>query len=125
MAQIVLLGGGIGGVSCAYELNRRGMRSALPISTIRARRSSPCRNSRRNVNWAASGRWVYVAKVAFEKYFLRKVRAGTTEPYFEKTAPKLLDIGKIKRPGLIKQTLGVGLEDPGRFTAPDPPGPGL
>jgi sulfide:quinone oxidoreductase len=55
-------------------------------------------NPPRNVNCAASGRWVHVAKVAFEKYFLRKVRAGTTEPYFEKTVLKLLDIGKIKRP---------------------------
>ena len=27
-----------------------------------------------------SGRWVHVAKVAFEKYFLHKVRAGTTDP---------------------------------------------
>jgi sulfide:quinone oxidoreductase len=55
-------------------------------------------NPPRNVNWAASGRWVHVAKVAFEKYFLRKVRAGTTEPYFEKTVLRLLDIGKVKRP---------------------------
>jgi len=55
-------------------------------------------NPPRNVNWAASGRWVHVAKVAFEKYFLRKVRAGTTEPYFEKTVLKLLNIGKVKRP---------------------------
>jgi sulfide:quinone oxidoreductase len=39
-----------------------------------------------------------MAKVAFEKYFLRKVHAGTTEPYFEKTLLKLLDIGKVKRP---------------------------
>jgi sulfide:quinone oxidoreductase len=55
-------------------------------------------NPPRNVNWAASGRWVHVAKVAFEKYFLRKVRVGSTEPYFEKAVLKLLDIGKIKRP---------------------------
>jgi sulfide:quinone oxidoreductase len=55
-------------------------------------------NPPRNVNWAASGRWVHVAKIAFEKYFLRKVRAGTTEPYFEKAVLKLLDIGKVKRP---------------------------
>ena len=41
-------------------------------------------NPPRNVNWASSGRWVHVAKVAFEKYFLHKVRAGTTEPYYEK-----------------------------------------
>jgi sulfide:quinone oxidoreductase len=55
-------------------------------------------NPPRNVNWASSGRWVHVAKVAFEKYFLRKVRAGVTEPYFEKAVMKLLDIGKIKEP---------------------------
>jgi sulfide:quinone oxidoreductase len=55
-------------------------------------------NPPRNVNWASSGRWVHVAKVAFEKYFLHKVRAGTTEPYYEKAVLKLLDIGKIKRP---------------------------
>ena len=55
-------------------------------------------NPPRNVNWASSGRWVHVAKVAFEKYFLHKVRAGTTDPYYEKVVMKLLDIGKIKTP---------------------------
>ena len=55
-------------------------------------------NPPRNVNWASSGRWVHVAKVAFEKYFLHKVRTGTTEPYYEKAVMKILDIGKIKRP---------------------------
>ena len=55
-------------------------------------------NPPRNVNWASSGRWVHVAKVAFEKYFLHKVRAGTTEPYYEKVVMKFLDIGKIKNP---------------------------
>ena len=55
-------------------------------------------NPPRNVNWASSGRWVHVAKVAFEKYFLHKVRAGTTEPYYEKAVMKFLDIGKIKNP---------------------------
>jgi len=53
-------------------------------------------NPPRNVNWASSGRWVHVAKVAFEKYFLHKVRAGTTEPYYEKVVMKILDIGRIK-----------------------------
>jgi sulfide:quinone oxidoreductase len=54
-------------------------------------------NPPRNVNWASSGRWVHVAKIAFEKYFLHKVRVGTTEPYYEKAVMKFLDIGKIKR----------------------------
>ncbi len=53
-------------------------------------------NPPRNVNWASSGRWVHVAKVAFEKYFLHKVRAGITEPYYERVVMKFLDIGKIK-----------------------------
>jgi sulfide:quinone oxidoreductase len=55
-------------------------------------------NPPRNVNWASSGRWVHFAKVAFEKYFLHKVRAGETEPYYEKAVLKLLDIAKIKSP---------------------------
>lgn len=55
-------------------------------------------NPPRNVNWASSGRWVHVAKVAFEKYFLHKVRSGTTEPYYERVVMKMLDIGKIKAP---------------------------
>jgi sulfide:quinone oxidoreductase len=55
-------------------------------------------NPPRNVNWASSGKWVHVAKVAFEKYFLHKVRAGISEPYYEKMVMKLLDIGKLKRP---------------------------
>jgi sulfide:quinone oxidoreductase len=55
-------------------------------------------NPPRNVNWASSGRWVHVAKVAFEKYFLRKVRAGVTEPYYEKVVMRMLDIAKIKEP---------------------------
>jgi sulfide:quinone oxidoreductase len=55
-------------------------------------------NPPRNVNWASSGKWVHVAKVAFEKYFLHKVRVGATEPYYEKAVMKFLDIGKVKRP---------------------------
>jgi sulfide:quinone oxidoreductase len=45
-------------------------------------------NPPRNVNRTSSGRWVHLAKVAFEKYFLRKVRTGTTEPYYEKAVPE-------------------------------------
>ncbi len=30
----------------------------------------------RNVTWAKEGKWVHLAKIAFEKYFLRKVRTG-------------------------------------------------
>lgn len=53
-------------------------------------------NPPRNVNWSASGKWVHLAKIAFEKYFLRKVRKGTTEPYYEKAIMQLLNINKLK-----------------------------
>jgi sulfide:quinone oxidoreductase len=51
----------------------------------------------RNVNWAAEGYWVHVAKVAFEKYFLRKVRKGRSEPVYERFVMKLLGIPKLRR----------------------------
>lgn len=50
----------------------------------------------RNVNWSSSGKWVHLAKIGFEKYFMRKVRKGTSEPYYEKAAMKMLGIDKLK-----------------------------
>ncbi|MFN4186339.1 MAG: NAD(P)/FAD-dependent oxidoreductase, partial [Hyphomonas sp.] len=44
----------------------------------------------RNINWSASGRWVHTAKVAFEGYFLHKVRKGQAEPLYEKLALDLI-----------------------------------
>ncbi|KUO58333.1 MAG: pyridine nucleotide-disulfide oxidoreductase [Alphaproteobacteria bacterium BRH_c36] len=54
-------------------------------------------NPPRNVNWASEGIWVHLAKVAFEKYFLHKVRGGISEHFFEKVALRLLDVPKLKR----------------------------
>lgn len=51
----------------------------------------------RNVNWSSEGKWVHLAKVAFEKYFLRKVRKGTSEPLYEKWVLTTLGIGKLKQ----------------------------
>ena len=48
----------------------------------------------RNVNWASSGKWVHVAKVGFEKYFLSKLRKSTSEPFYEKALLKVLGIAK-------------------------------
>ena len=53
-------------------------------------------NPPRNVNWAGEGMWVHVAKVAFEKYFLRKVRKGITETYYETAIMKMLAMHKLK-----------------------------
>jgi sulfide:quinone oxidoreductase len=50
----------------------------------------------RNVNWFKKGKWVHVAKVAFEKYFLRKMKKGSSEPVYEKYVLKALGIVRLK-----------------------------
>jgi sulfide:quinone oxidoreductase len=50
----------------------------------------------RNVNWSASGGWVHLAKIAFEKYFLGKVKKGKSEPVYEKFLLDMLGISKLK-----------------------------
>ena len=50
----------------------------------------------RNVNWSASGKWVHLAKVGFEKYFIHKLRKGKSEPFYEKLAMQTLGIDKLK-----------------------------
>jgi sulfide:quinone oxidoreductase len=50
----------------------------------------------RNVNWSSSGRWVHLAKIGFEKYFLRKIRVGKSETFYEKAGLKVLGIDKLK-----------------------------
>ncbi len=51
----------------------------------------------RNVNWSSSGIWVHAAKVAFEKYFIHKVRSGTTEPFYEKIGLQMIGLDKLKQ----------------------------
>jgi len=51
----------------------------------------------RNVTWAKVGKWVHLAKIAFEKYFLRKVRTGSVTPVYEKYVLKALGIVPIKQ----------------------------
>ena len=50
----------------------------------------------RNVNWSGSGGWVHTAKVAFEKYFIGKVRAGKAETFYENAALALIKTYKLK-----------------------------
>ncbi|HQT78915.1 MAG TPA: FAD-dependent oxidoreductase [Rhodopila sp.] len=52
----------------------------------------------RNVNWASKGNWVHMAKVGFEKYFIRKIRTGESEPFYERFLLKQLNIQKLKEP---------------------------
>ena len=51
----------------------------------------------RNVNWSSAGKWVHGAKIGFEKYFLHKIRRGTSETFYEKLALDVLGIDKLKR----------------------------
>ncbi len=50
----------------------------------------------RNVNWASEGKWVHLAKIGFEKYFLRKIRKGESEPFYEKLAMHAMGIRKLR-----------------------------
>jgi sulfide:quinone oxidoreductase len=49
----------------------------------------------RNVNWFKKGKWVHLAKIAFEKYFMRKIKKGTSEPVYEKYVLKALGIVRL------------------------------
>ena len=49
----------------------------------------------RNVNWFKKGKWVHYAKIAFEKYFLRKMRTGNSDPVYEKYVLKALGIARL------------------------------
>ena len=51
----------------------------------------------RNVNWFKKGKWVHVAKIAFEKYFMYKMRNGTSEPIYEKYVLKALGIVRVDK----------------------------
>ena len=50
----------------------------------------------RNTTWSSEGKWVHLAKIGFEKYFMRKVRKGISEPYYEKAMLKLMGVVRIK-----------------------------
>lgn len=49
----------------------------------------------RNIAWMKKGKWVHLAKVAFEKYFIRKMKKGTSEPVYEKYILKAMGIEKL------------------------------
>ena len=51
----------------------------------------------RNINWSSEGRWVHLAKIAYEKYFLRKVRKGQSEPVYERYIMKLVGIERLRK----------------------------
>jgi sulfide:quinone oxidoreductase len=50
----------------------------------------------RNLTWAKQGKWVHLAKIAFEKYFIRNMKNGNAEPIYQKYAMKMLGITRLK-----------------------------
>ena len=50
----------------------------------------------RNVTKSMTGKWVHLAKVAYEKYFLRKMRKGQADPIYEKMIMKAFGIDRLK-----------------------------
>ena len=50
----------------------------------------------RNTAWMKKGKWVHWAKVGFEKYYIYKMKKGSSDPVFEKYFLKVLGIGKTK-----------------------------
>ncbi len=85
------IGGGTGTATgtwnaiCLADMGRTGMAFvALPQMPPR------------NVIWAGEGRWVHMAKIGFEKYFLRKMRKGDSEPLYERWVLKRLGITRLR-----------------------------
>ena len=50
----------------------------------------------RNLVWAKKGKWVHLAKIAFEKYFIHKVKTGNTDPVYERYVLKALGIERLQ-----------------------------
>jgi len=50
----------------------------------------------RNVNWFGEGKWVHVAKIGFEKYFMHKIMKGSSETFYEKFILDAMGIMKLK-----------------------------
>ena len=51
----------------------------------------------RNVSWFKKGKWVHLAKVAYEKYFMSKLKKGTSEPIYEKYIMSMLGINRLHK----------------------------
>src|SRR5690606_12141266 len=49
----------------------------------------------RNVTWARKGKWVHWAKVLFEKYFIYRMKRGSSEPFYERVMLRLLGIRRL------------------------------
>ena len=76
MAHIVIIGAGFGGMLAAY-----GTRARLPAGD--------------DADRTGARKWVHLAKIGFEKYFMRKMKSGNAEPAFEKYVLKALGVERL------------------------------
>lgn len=51
----------------------------------------------RNVTWAKQGKMMHLAKIAFEKFFIRNMKTGNSEPIYQKYIFKMLGIERLKK----------------------------
>jgi len=51
----------------------------------------------RNVTWAKKGKMMHLAKIAFEKFFIRNMKTGNPEPAYQKYIFKMLGIERLKK----------------------------
>jgi sulfide:quinone oxidoreductase len=51
----------------------------------------------RNITWFRKGKWVHWLKVAFEKYYIFKMKIGSSEPFFEKIVLKIIGLNRLKK----------------------------
>lgn len=51
----------------------------------------------RNVTWAKKGKMMHLAKIAFEKFFIRNMKVGNPEPAYQKYIFKMLGIERLKK----------------------------
>ena len=50
----------------------------------------------RNISWFKKGKWVHWSKIMFEKYFIKKMKRGNSEPMYEKHILKFFGIERLK-----------------------------
>jgi monoamine oxidase len=92
MAHIVVIGAGLGGVPAAFDLRKHLPKNHRVTAFVALPQIPP-----RNVTWSKKGKWVHLAKIAFEKYFLRKVRTGSLTPVYETYVLKALGVVSLKQ----------------------------
>lgn len=64
-------------------------------------------NPPRNVTWTRGGRWVHWAKVAFEYYFLYKMRRGRSEVGYERRLLRVFGITRLLPAGRTARIAGL------------------